>query len=67
LIDVSLASLGRACACGLAPMACLADALTAEAYRAAAASVTARTAPAVATNRATLGRRLLIRFYGAWI
>ena len=60
LIDVSLASLGRACACGPAPVVCL----TAGSHRAAAAAVTARTAPIATTNRTTLGRRLLIRFYG---
>ena len=60
LADVSLASSGGACARGPAPMVCLAGALTAEAHRAAAAAVTARTAPIVATNRTTLGRRLLI-------
>jgi hypothetical protein len=60
LADVSLASWGGACPCGPAPMVCLAGALTAEPHRAAAASVSARTAPIVATNRTALGRRLLI-------
>jgi hypothetical protein len=63
LVDVSLASSGRACACGPGPVVCLAGALTAGSHRAAAAAVTARTAPIAATNRTTLGRRLLIRFY----
>jgi hypothetical protein len=63
LIGVSLGSLGRACACGPAPVLCLAVALTAGAHCAAAARVKARIAPA-ATNRTTLGRRLLIRFDG---
>ena len=60
LADVSLASWGGACARGPAPRVCLAGALTAEAHRAAAAAVTARTAPIIATNRTTLDRRLLI-------
>ncbi len=60
LADVSLASLGRACACGPAPMVCLAGALTAGAHRAAVAAVTPGIAPVAATNRTTLGRRLLV-------
>ena len=62
LLDVSLASWGRACGCGPAPMLCLSGVLTAGAHRGSAAPVTARSASAVAVNRATLGRWLLIRF-----
>jgi hypothetical protein len=58
LADVSRAAWGGACACGLALMPCLA----AGAYRGSAAPVTARAAPAVAAERAAVGRRFLIRF-----
>jgi len=66
-VDRRLASPGHACASGLAPMLWPAGAVTAGADRAVAAPVTARVAPAVTAHRARLGRRLLIRFYGAWI
>ena len=62
LIDVSFASLGRAWACGPAPVQCLAGVLAGGAYRGSAAPVTARAGPAVAASRAPLGRRLLLCF-----
>ena len=62
LLDVSVASWGRVCVCGPAPMLCLSGVLTAGAHRGSAAPVTARAASAVAANRATLGRWLLIAY-----
>jgi hypothetical protein len=64
LLDVSLASWGRACACGPAPMACLSGVLTRRSAPWVSGPVTACAASAVAAERATFGGRRLIRFYG---